>query len=366
MEDGQAGDPTTPSASALRPHRQVQKFLLSTPAPLSDQFESPGLLIQEAHTGLRQRAGHQQRIGRSGRTALIVSFQTPASDHDGFIIPDYDHVGDMMCAYLAVLYGKRFDNHGAIESSGFFRVPDLGALDAYIDRRLPTASNITRADIPVPLSLREVERLLPLLFGSAGRSPEATTFRTASRFYLRALQAEEADVEVAYLHLITCGEVLSNAMRISPDQLVDAQTRRALERIENGLEEGSKVAAMIRSKLRSIRRRFIWTFEQLTDGDFFDRGEAASHGRLRADDFLKTLAAAYDLRSHYVHTGRSFGDWVRPRGHNVDEVQVGRPVVEDKSFARILANAPTFSGLERLVRHALLRFSADNLEVRVD
>ena len=39
---------------------------------------------------------------------------------------------------------------------------------------------------------------------------------------------------------------------------------------------------------------------------------------------------------------------------------MGRPVVEDRDFARTLAKAPTFSGLERLVRYCLLKYMALN------
>lgn len=366
--DDQKSEPDTELEDLrLAPHRRVQKFLVSTPGPLADHFESPALVVREAHTGLRQRASHQQRIGPNGRTALVLSFRTPAADHDSFIIPDYDHVGDMMCAYLAVLYGKRFDNHGAIESSGFFRVPDLAALDVHVDRRVPTASDRPRADFPIPLSLREIGRLQQLLFGEPGRSPQASVFRTASKFYLRALQTEEADIEVAYLHLITSGEILSNALDVSPDQLLDAQTRRALEKIEAGLVDGPKLAHMMRGKLRAIRRRFVWAFEQLTDAAFFTRGEAKhSHERFKTDNFLKAIAAAYDLRSHYVHTGKAFADMVRPRGDPPPELNHGRPIIEDKAFGQILANAPTFTGLERIVRYGLLRFAEDRLEVRLN
>jgi len=350
----------------LAPHRQVQKFLLSTPAPLSDDFESTALIVREAYTGLRQRAGHQQRIGPTGRTALTLSFRTPAEDHGGIIIPDYDHVGDMMCAYLAVLYGKRFDNHGALESSGYFRVPDLAALDAYVDRRVPTASDQPRADFSIPLSLRELDRLAPLMLGPSGRSPEATVFRTASRFYLRALQTEEADIEIAYLHLVTCGEVLSNGLDVNADQLLDAQTRRAIEKIETGMADGPKLARMIRGKLRAIRRRFIWSLQHLMEPAFFLRGEAEhAYERLRSETFLKVLGAAYDLRSHYLHTGKPFGEWVRPRGSSPPEVITGRPIMDDRQFSQILASAPTFTGLERVIRYGLLRFAQTRLDVRL-
>ena len=86
---------------------------------------------------------------------------------------------------------------------------------------------------------------------------------------------------------------------------------------------------------------------------------------LQAATFAKTLAAAYDLRSHYVHTGKAFADWVRAYGDPPPEVHHGQPIVEDKAFGRILANSPTFPGLERVVRYGLLAFAQDRLGVRL-
>ncbi|MNY09114.1 hypothetical protein D3C86_1420070 [compost metagenome] len=63
------------------------------------------------------------------------------------------------------------------------------------------------------------------------------------------------------------------------------------------------------------------------------------------------------MRSRYVHSGESFGSWIYPRGSGVEEIQSGRPVIKDKDFAKTLATAPTYSGLERVVRYGLLRFS---------
>lgn len=366
-----AADTATPISEAvvsLKPHEGVQKFLISTTAPMKDRFEAEALIAYEAYPGLDHHANFARHGTAGGRTAITLSFRAqPEPDLPKFIIPSYDHVAEMMCAYLAVLYGKRFDNHGAFEGAGLFYLPDLRAMDAYADPALATNNGQTRADFPTPLSLAEIGRLSPLMFSDPGRSPAASVFRAAAKFYLRALQSAETDVEVAYLHLITCGEILSSASDITPDQLLDAQTRHILDRIESGLPDGATVARTVRGKLRSIRRRFIWTFVELTDADFFTRSEAKDPwGRLRADRHLKVLAGSYDLRSRYVHTGQRFGNWVHPRGEGGAEVQTGRPVVEDKAFGKILADAPTFTGLERIMRYGLLRFAQARLGVDLD
>lgn len=72
------------------------------------------------------------------------------------------------------------------------------------------------------------------------------------------------------------------------------------------------------------------------------------------ESFRSAIAAAYDLRSRYVHTGVPFGGWI---SFWQNEVQIGRPVVEDKELGKILALAPTFTGLERVIRYCILRFA---------
>lgn len=352
----------------LDPHEHVQKHLISTTARMNDDFVSPNVVAREAYPSLGHHAAHTKRSREGGRTAITLSFRAvPPADLPKVMIPNYDHVGEMMCAYLAVLYGKRFDSHGPYEGAGLFYLPDMRALDAFADPELPTNSGQPRADFPVPLSLKEIDRLSELMFFDAGRSPEASVFRNASKFYLRALQSAEADVEVAYLHLITSGEILSAAADIAPDQLLDAQTRHMLSRIEVGLADGPAVAKTLRGKMRSIRRRFVRTFADLTDAAFFERGEAEHvWARHRSDRFLKTLGAAYDLRSRYVHTGKGFGARVQSRGSAPADVQAGRAIDDDKDFATILAAAPTFAGLERIVRYGLLRFAKARLGVRLD
>ena len=347
------------SRGPLKPNRNVQKFLISSTCRFTGEFEADDLLVAHAWPGLQDRAALARISEDSGaRKALALVFRTDPEDHGGVVIPQYDHFGDILCAYLSVLYGKRFDNHGAVESSGFFRLPDFGSFEAFCDPALPQNAHRPRSDCGVPLVLNEMHSLMPLLFSRTGRSDAAVAFRGAAKFYHQALQAAEHDIEVAYLHLITAGEILSSAVEIPANSLVDAQTRALLARIESEMQDGARSARIVRSKLRSVKRRFVAALDALVDGAFFNRSEAEQpFAQLKARSFIKVLGAAYDLRSRYVHTGRSFGAWIAPRGLNNEEIQIGRPVVDDKEFGRVLATAPTYIGLERVIRYSLLRFA---------
>src|SRR4051794_19466395 len=90
---------------------------------------------------------------------------------------------------------------------------------------------------------------------------------------------------------------------------------------------------------------------------FFDRTEATDgFCSLKKESFPRAAAAAYDLRSQYVHTGASFGNWIQTWRGN-EERQVGKPIVGNRTFETVLHHAPTFIGLERLTRVALLRIA---------
>jgi len=298
--------------------------------------------------------------GPMSRSAYVVSFFARRSkDTPAFVIPTYDHVGEHVCAFLSLLFGKRFDNHGTFEHSGYFSLPDLSAFSEFCIPTLPQNSHSPRADFAIELNLEEARRLEPVLLGGAYNERSFQTFQGASKFYWRALQAAEMDAEVAYLHLVTSGEILANAQEFDSDVLMDSSIREALRSIKASLPNGAKLATMLSSRMRQIKRRFTATLCDLLDEPFFSTGEASlNFCRLARGDFAKRVAAAYDLRSKYVHTGISFGNWVTPRGGGNEEVHSGKPVVPDKEFARILAVSPTYVGLERIIRYALLRYAA--------
>ncbi len=101
------------------------------------------------------------------------------------------------------------------------------------------------------------------------------------------------------------------------------------------------------------------TIERLTDDSFFDRSESTqAYGRFERESFLKSVGAAYDLRSRYVHTGAPFAFWVSWNLCN-NEVGIGEPVLADRELSGILARAPTYVGLERIIRYSLLRFAQE-------
>lgn len=336
----------------LRPKDTVQKILLSSPARFVAEFDT-----EEVYFTLSWNSGRPPQTDNSPllRTFFVLSFKTVEIEKlPGTVIPDYTFAGDYMSALVSVLFGKRFDSHGAIEMNGNFFVPNLDRAADLCDVSWPFHGSKLRADLPVPLDLREMKRIEKILNGEVTDIGLYGAFRTAALFYSRALRMIGRDPEVAYLHLITACERLAEEAPLADVEL-EAEVKTALLEIERQLPDGDRVAKLFRKRMRQLRRRFSALITSHLDEGFFTRTEAADPIRaLQKKNFPRAAAAAYDLRSRYVHAGDSFGHWIAPRYGN-GERQLGRPSVHDGEMSKILARAPTFVGLERITRYLMLK-----------
>lgn len=341
---------------SLRPDPDVQKLMLSTTSNFRGEFDTPDVLI--AHSCIRTAALFRSMEGPASRSAFILSFRTkPIEPAPGVIIPDYSFTGDFVASCLSLLFGKRFDNHGMLESTGIFEVPDLTPFSSLCKPTLPHNSYAPRADYPVPLNLSEVARIFPLL-SRAGLDLEfATTLQAAAKYYWQALQSYERDPETAFLNLITAGEILSNYKDFDQD-FFDESIVNVFNKIREQMNDGERVIKTLKKRMLSIKKRFVTAIVSLVDDAFFERSECTDFARLKKESFEKAIGAAYDLRSLYVHTGVSFGNRVsNTMGGMNNEVRVGLPIDDNKELKKALTHTPTLLGLERVIRYCLLRFA---------
>ena len=266
--------------------------------------------------------------------------------------------GETICAYLSVLFGKRFDFHGSVERSGFYQIPDLAAYGRICDPKLPFNSHEERSCFPVPLEIDQFESIERIFTDPGIDKKLLPRLDAVCKFYMQALQNAETDPEVAYLHLITAGEILSSFFSYSKEEILDQEALEDLDIIKNKIECGDKIATRISERLTSIKRSFVKSLCSLLDNSFYTTaGTEENTCHFTPANIEKSVGAAYDLRSTYVHTGASFKAWIEPSVFDKD-LQFGKPVVDDKDFARILKKAPNFTGLERLIRYCILRFMA--------
>lgn len=223
-------DTSDPVSKRLHPQETVQKVLLSSTCLFVGQLEQSGVLLTHAWPGFRDPVGATRRIeGPLSRHAFVFCFETsPLEKGVGVVLPDFTWVGDSMASLLSVLYGKRFDNHGLIEGIGMFSLPDMTAFASTCDASLAYNSHRVRANFPVDLNIGEAGRIITFFTHREANERFARTFETACSFYGRALRAAEIDPEVAYLHLITAGEILAGYFERDQDTLLDEAMKSAL------------------------------------------------------------------------------------------------------------------------------------------
>lgn len=339
----------------LRPKETIQKFLISTTSRFTGEYEIENFVIAHAWPN-RRKIPSQISMTENPicRNAFVVAFQTESIDEHRVMLPDYSHIPNLICVYLSILFGKRFDSHGPIEHVGMYGLPHF-EYSTFCNPGLPFNNHKPRIDLGINLGLGEASRI-EKLFENNIDSKAVKFFRSAGKFYLQALQTFEYNPETAYLNLITCGEILSNYYEYNKDELLDDETKNILKAVESNTENGVKLSNQIKSRLLQIKRKFIKTIYFLLSEIFFKNTESLQpYAALKKEGIEDRIAAAYDLRSRYVHTGIDFGGWVSFSSSNA-EIQAGTPVVDDKEFKAILAKAPTFIGLERIMRFCLLRF----------
>jgi len=343
----------------LRPDKNVHKILISTSSRFIGEYENEDILISHAWHGLddiRKKVSNYENP--LCRNSFVITFlEDPIEMEPRAHLRDFTYVGDLICMYLTVLFGKRFDNHGRIESGGFYYLPQNKYADSVCISKLPQNNHSPRKDLEIPLNLCEISRIERLLLDDSLEKRFKDFLHTSCKFYLQALQNFEKQPEIAYLNLITAGEVLSNYFNYEDDYLFDDQMKEIISEIEHSLENGKKKANVIKSCLLQIKRRFTETIHRLMNNYFFSHSECAQeNGSLKRVDFKNRIKAAYDLRSKYVHTGISFGNWIALEIAKNNEVPVGGAAVNDREFEKILNTSPTYYGLERVIRYCLLRF----------
>lgn len=338
---------------------KIHRFLISTTSRFTGCYEGEFLRIDHAWQGANSGAGLRESIQENPRSRnyFVLSAEIEPPEAKSILVPNYAPLSEQACAALSVLFGKRFDTHGPLVSHRQFYVPDFAPLTPTTYYEAAPYSHRPRQDLCIPLKLELFELIAPLFTDQSLDEKVRRIFFAAARFYLRSLQMFDVEPEFAYLDLITCGEILANFFEYTADKVYDDEAKAIFARIRAEMAGGEAMVRKLQGRMRQIKRVYVLTLTGLLKDSFFDMSECSEqYGRLRKEDIEKRLKGAYDLRSQYVHTGIDFGRWTRPIGGVLNEVQLGPPVIESKELKKAITQAPTFFGLERIMRYCLARF----------
>ncbi|MAD76480.1 MAG: hypothetical protein CML20_17115 [Rheinheimera sp.] len=337
----------------------ITKLLISTPSHFVGEYENDIFRLVRANQNMRVSRYAPRTDERIYREYIEITVETPECKKETIVIPDYSQIGENFCIALSVLYGKRFDFHGLIQQHGWPYIPLIESSHQICNTNLSFNSTAERVDYKIELNLENVRLIENVLFQHDSETTDAqSTFWYAGRFYIQAIRVVEESPEVAFLSLITAGEIIASYFEYPVEDLLDQSAKKLLIDLNELGELGRKLHKQVAPKLTGISEAFCKCILDCLDKDFFSRSEAVNDfEKLTELDIKQRLKAAYNLRSKYVHAGKLPSSWMAVNYLNDNqEVIHGDPVIGDKDMQKSIKRSPTFIGLERIVRYSLIKF----------
>ncbi|ACK92740.1 MULTISPECIES: HEPN domain-containing protein [Bacillus cereus group] len=346
----------------LKPNEDIHKVMISTPARFVGDYMSEDTAVQLSFPNKDTKFNFTENP--NSRTFLVVTFRYV---HDGsMVFRDLSVYGDFFCTILSLLYGKEFKNHGLLESYGIHRTPNL-ALPSNEYYYQPQYNYQPRKDLSISLDLSHFKLIEPLLLANELPDSFRQMIIAAGKFYNRALSIYPTEPELAFLDLITCGEIISNfnEEQYTEEQLYDENLLKNFDRILT-LEHGDRIVRDLKNRLFQVKRKFYYSLIELLNDNFYENTEVIQGlGKITKDTIEQNIKSAYDLRSLYVHTGLEFGDHIKPIRQFQNEIVMGEVHPSVQRAKKALNNTLTFTGLERIIRYALLKLIHNN-GVKID
>ena len=328
--------------------------LISTPCSFLHSYESERLVISQ----ISSNAGDSAYYGHPGPFQHhFYALQVPVSQEEQPGVFRWDLYPDDVVAILSLFFGKRILHHGPIWLPPFWSLPELQSVRPNSYHSLEFYSGEHSKTPRREPDWREVARLSGQIRGLEARSEISSRMTVAAKAYAESLTLLPFDRELAYFRLIQALESVIDPGEFTEEERYshDASLMAHLEWLES-LDDprGKKVASFLRSRLYQIKRSVIlWVSRHIRD-DFY----STEPGAITSVNLMKALSGAYDLRSRYVHTGEDFGVWIDPargRCEGLETVPRGfSEICPDKTLRKTLQKAPSYLGLERLVRYLLV------------
>lgn len=356
----------------LKPQQNIQKFLLSSPSYIKGDYSYKDILYISPAFPSEQNSYKfkvNSSINPHSKNFYSVTYKSDnLFTYEGDTIKinnNFEYEGILLCVFLSILFGKRFDFHGLYEHAGISHVPNFDNISPIKNFDLPFINNEKRIDFPNDLLLEKIKLIENAIFNENISLKLQNTFFSAGKFYLSALQLYDNYPELAYLSLINCGEVLSEKVTFTDEEIFDNEMLEIFSKIAT-IADGTKIVKNLKSKLFQVKNKFSVNLLKYIDNDFFARTESRlpEFGIQNYEELKEMLKASYDLRSKYVHTGFDFGGYVDSisdiNNETLSSMRIYREIDSESNINK--ANkALTFIGLERVNRYVLYKFILEKL-----
>lgn len=332
----------------------ITKLLFSSPSKFIGEYENEDILVTHVSDGkIKQREWLGSTENPFSRNFFIIVIKTPKWQRDSTVIPDYSYLGKEFCIGFSVLFGKRFDSHGLLEQHNRYYLPDYKNISRSCSHMLAFNDHKPRIDYDIALDFREVKYLVDII---GERGTLFSILKSVGEYYLKAICEYEHNPEIAFIHLVTCGEILSNFMKHNKIDLIDNRILDDLKIIRENVKDGEKVSNRLLSQFGLVKSKYTNTLVTFLDDEFFDKTQSQNDStRLLKSNIIRRIKASYDVRSKMLHTGELYNGWIAHSIYSKDEIVDGKPILNNKEYEKLIQLCPTFAGMERIIRYCLIK-----------
>jgi hypothetical protein len=306
---------------------------------------------------------HYSHSGPFERHFYFVIVMPREPIKEGFILKTDEKFLTSLTSLSSLYYGKRIEHHGPMFMGGKFLMADLLNIKPNPYFQLPFYSASRQNSLSVVTDWRKLKEISDLL-AKCSDNVQYTKINKAAIAYAESLRLFVIDKEIAYFRLIQSLECLVDKRDYSDEQLYghDEQLTFYLSWLVS-LEDnkGKKAASYFKNRLYQVKRSVLLLIDELIDDAFFH----TKNNSLTPTSLKQGIAAAYDLRSCYIHTGEQFGMWIDPVNGRAGDTEIIPTsflgLCEDENIAALLRKSLTYLGLEKVVRYVILKFIHKNM-----
>jgi len=269
-----------------------------------------------------------------------------------------NYIENNICILFSVFFWKCIEFHWMFKSEKTYYLPDIPNNNIKY-KWLPTNNNNERIDKYVDMNWTKIWTILEFM-----NNKKFNLFLKAWYFYKQALININYDIEIAYIDLIRCIEILSDFTEQKDDSWTFFDW--SLKKIYDKIKDDKKLTKFF-IKYHWTTKKFYTTILHLLsyESNFWKQTESIrpsfwllylKQNRKKIEDILKRT---YDLRSEYIHNWLTFWSFILPEKEWLNELVHSQPVVNEGNKIKIQENL-SFLWLERIVRNCLINYITKN------
>ncbi len=344
----------------MKLNENIFRFIISSPSRFVDNYVRKNIRIDHFWDFNDSANLKIQQIENPfSRNYYVITLRRKQPKDENGKVKSYNmfkNDGNEVMMIMSVLFGKRFDFHGNLQSGNFLSKPNINNIIALDTYNWPFNSYKKRIDTNIDLKLSNLSLCKNIIDKIGRQRPKShTTFFNASNLYCRALQNFDENPDLSYIDLVSAGEILTANFKMKEKYLYDESLKSIFSSIKDNCKDYINIIDNLKSRLYQVRTRFANGLSTLLDDSFFLHTYSTNkQWSIQKENILTNLKYTYDLRSQLIHSGLEIG-----RVLNIDNLGAELfsviPLGISKDNFKKLSKSLNFIGLERVIRYSLLK-----------